>query len=52
MLARWKISYGKPRQCIKKQRHYFANEGPSSQGMAFPVVMYEGESWTVKKAES
>ena len=44
-------SYDQPRQHIKKQRHYFANKGPSSQGYAFPVVMYGGESWTIKKAE-
>ena len=31
----WKESYGKPRQHIKKQRHYFANKGPSSQGYGF-----------------
>ena len=31
----WKESYGQPRQCIKKQRHYFANKGPSSQGYGF-----------------
>ena len=36
---------------FKKQRHYFANKGPSSQGYGFPVVMYGSESWTVKKAE-
>ena len=34
-LASWKKSYGKPRQHIKKQRHYFANKGPSSQGYGF-----------------
>ena len=39
------------RQHIKKQRHYFANKGPSSKAMVFPVVMYGCESWTVKKAE-
>ena len=39
------------RQHIKKQRHYFINKGPSSQGYVFPVVMYGCESWTVKKAE-
>ena len=44
-------SYDQPRQHIKKQRHYFANKGPSSQGCGFPVVMYGGESWTIKKAE-
>ena len=50
MLAPWKESFDQPRQHIKKQRHYFANKGPSSQGV-FPVVMYGCESWTIKKAE-
>ena len=36
---------------LQKQRHYFANKGPSSQAYGFPVVMYGGESWTVKKTE-
>jgi len=49
--APWKESYDQPRQHIKKQRHYFVNKGPSSQGMVFLVVMYVCESWTVKKAE-
>ena len=41
-----------PRQHIKKQRHYFANKGPSSQSYGFfPVVMYGCESWTIKEAE-
>ena len=40
-----------PRQHIQKQRHYFANKGPSSQGYVFPVVMYGCESWTIKRAE-
>ena len=34
-LASWKKSYYQPRQHIKKQRHYFANKGPSSQGYGF-----------------
>ena len=40
-----------PRQHVKKQRHYFANKGPSSQGYGFscsPVWMWEldyKESW-------
>ena len=50
-LAPWKKSYDQPRQHIKKQKHYLANKGPSSQGYGFPVVMYGCESWTVKKAE-
>ena len=36
---------------LKSQRYYFANKGPSSQSMVFPVVMYGYESWTLKKAE-
>ena len=35
---------------IKKQRHYFANKGPSSQGYGFSHIMYECESWTLKQA--
>jgi len=35
MLAHWKESYDQPRQHIKKQRHYFANKDPSSQGYGF-----------------
>ena len=49
MLAPWKESYDKPRQHIKKQRHYFANKGPSSQSYCFPSS--HCESWTIKKAE-
>ena len=43
-----------PRQHIKKQRHYFANKGPSSQGYSFSgsqVWMWEldyKESWALK----
>ena len=36
---------------LKSQRHYFANQGPSSQGYGFPVIMYGCESWTIKMAE-
>ena len=31
----WEKSYDQPRQHNKKQRHYFANKGPSSQGYGF-----------------
>ena len=34
-LAPWKKSYDQPRQHIKKQRHYLANKGLSSQGYGF-----------------
>ena len=50
-LAPWKKSCDQPRQHINKKRHYFANKGPYSQTMVFPVVMYGCESWNVKKAE-
>ena len=31
----WKKSYDQPRQHIKKQSHYFDNEGPASQSYGF-----------------
>ena len=34
-LTPWKESYDQPRQHIQKQRYYFANKGPSSQGYGF-----------------
>ena len=54
MLAPWKKSYDKPRQHIKKQRHYFSNKGPSSQSYPFSsshVWMWElghKEGWVLK----
>ena len=51
MLAPWKKSYDKLRQCIKKQGHHFANKGPYSQSYGFSsshVWMWEldyKESW-------
>ena len=54
MLIPWKKSYNQPRQHIKKQRHYFANKGLSSQGYGFSsshVWMWElehKESWALK----
>ena len=53
-LAPWKKSYDQPRPHIKKQRHYFANKGPSSQGYGFSsghVWMWEldyKETWAPK----
>ena len=55
MLSPWKKSYDQPRQHIQKQRHYFANKGPSSQSYGFSsshVWMWElgyKESWALKK---
>ena len=36
---------------MNKQRHYFANKGPTSQSCGFSSVMYRCESWTIRKAE-
>ena len=46
-LLPWRKSYDKCRQCIKKQRHHFANKGPSIKAMVFPVVMHRCESWNI-----
>ena len=54
MLAPWKESHDQTRQHIKKQRYYFANKDPSSQGYGFSsshVWMWEfdyKESWASK----
>ena len=54
MLAPWKKSYDQCRQHIKKQRHYFANKGPSSQSYGFSSIhvwMWDldyKESWVQK----
>ena len=54
MLAPGKKNYDKPRQHIKKQRHYFADKGPSSYSYGFSsshVWMWEldcEESWALK----
>ena len=54
MLTPWKESYDQPRQHIKKQRHYFANKGPSRKRHGFSsshVWMWEldyKESWMPK----
>ena len=43
-------SFHKPRQHIKKQRHYFANKSLHSQHYSFSSS-HISESWTIKKAE-
>ena len=54
VLAPWGKSYDQPRQHLKKQRHYFANKGPSTQSFGFSsshVWMWEldhKESWAPK----
>ena len=54
ILAPWSKSYDQPRYHIKKQRHYFANKGLSSQGYGFSsghVWMWEWdykERWVLR----
>ena len=54
MITPWKESCNQPRQHIKKQRHYFVNKDPSSQGYGFSsshIWMWEldyKESWMPK----
>ena len=49
MLTPWKESYDQPRQHIKKQKHYFVNKGPSSQGYGFSSSHVWMRDWTIKK---
>ena len=39
------------RQCIKKQKHHFANKVYIVKAIVFPVVMYGCKCWAIKKAE-
>ena len=53
-LTSWEKVYDQPRQHSKKQRHYFADKGPSSQSYGFSsghVWMWEldcKENWVLK----
>ena len=49
MLAPWKKSYDQPKQHIKSIT--LPTKVCLVKAMVFPVVMYEHESWTIKKAE-
>ena len=51
MLAPWKKTYDKPRQCVTKQRIALPTKVPVVKAVLFPVVIYGCESCTIKKAE-
>ena len=51
MLSLWKKSYDKPRHVLKSRDITLLIKGHIVKAMLFPVVMYECESWTIKKAE-
>ena len=50
-LAPWKKNDDKPRQCIKNRDITLPTKVRMVKAVAFPVVMYGCESWTVKKTE-
>ena len=51
MLAPWKKSYDKPRKHIKRRDITLPTKVHLVKTMIFPVVIYECESWAIKKAE-
>ena len=51
MLAPWKKSYDKARQCTKSRDITLPLKVYIVKAMVFPVVVYWSESWTIKKAE-
>ena len=51
MLVPWKKSYDQTRQHIKSRDITLPTKVHIIKAIVFPVVMYECESWTVKKAE-
>ena len=51
MLTPWKESYDQPRQHIQKRDITVSTKVRLVKATVFPVVLYECESWTIKKAE-
>ena len=51
MLAPWKKSYDQPRQHIKSRDVTLPTKVHLVNTTVFPVVMYECESWTIKRVE-
>ena len=49
--APWTKSYDQPRQHIKSRDITWLTKVHLVKAMAFPVVIYGCESWTIKKAE-
>ena len=51
MTATWQESYDKPRQCVENKDITLPSKACIVKAMVFPVVMYQCENWTTKKAE-
>ena len=43
--------YDKPRQCVTKQTHHFADKIKNNQDHGLFIVLYGCKSWTIKKTE-
>ena len=50
-LAPWKKTYDQPRLYKKSRDITLSTKVRLVKAMVFPVVMYEYENWTIKKAE-
>ena len=50
-LVSWKKSYEQPSSILKSRGITLLTKVHLVKAMVFPVVMYECESWTIKKAE-
>ena len=52
MLAPWKKAMTNLESILKSRDITLLTKVHIVKAMAFPVVMYENETWTIKKAES
>ena len=50
-LAPWKESCNKPSSILKRRDITLLTKGRTVKAIVLPVVMYECEGWTIKKAE-
>ena len=50
-IASWQESNVKPRQCLESRDITLLTKVCIVKAMVFPVIMYDCESWTIKKAE-
>ena len=51
MIASWQESNDKPVQCVESRDITLLTKVHIVKAMVFLVVMYAGESWTIKRAE-
>ena len=50
MLASWEENYDKPRECIKQQRHHFADKG--LYGQSYDLLNSHEQMWELDQKES